>query len=109
MVAERALAVARHQHEHDVRPPGGGAQTVAAFQSLGRLLGSSTGSHELHYLLEDPFTGGQLSDSFLQTVHGLLSFAAGPLYALLHEPAYAQGCATRWAAQRVLAEFGEFA
>jgi pimeloyl-ACP methyl ester carboxylesterase len=108
MDAEQARRVARHLHEHDVRLPGGGALTVAAFQSLGRLLGSSTGSHELHYLLEDPFTGGQLSDSFLLTVHGLLSFAAGPLYALLHEPSYAQGRATRWAAQRLLAEFGEF-
>jgi hypothetical protein len=37
-----------------------------------------------------------------------LSFAGGPLYALLHEAAYAQGFATRWAAQRVRAEFGEF-
>jgi hypothetical protein len=38
-----------------------------------------------------------------------LSFAAGPLYALLHEAAYAQGQATRWSAQRIRAEFPEFA
>jgi hypothetical protein len=37
-----------------------------------------------------------------------LSFAASPLYALLHEAAYAQGSATRWSAQRIRAEFGEF-
>ena len=37
-----------------------------------------------------------------------LSFARGPLYALLHEACYAQGCATRWAAQRIRAEFAEF-
>ena len=38
-----------------------------------------------------------------------LSFATGPLYALLHEAAYAQGFATRWSAQRIRAEFEEFA
>jgi len=37
-----------------------------------------------------------------------LSFAPGPLYVLLHEPCYAQGSATRWAAQRIRAEFAEF-
>ena len=37
-----------------------------------------------------------------------LTFAAGPLYALLHEASYAQGFATRWSAQRIRAEFGEF-
>ena len=37
-----------------------------------------------------------------------LSFASGPLYALLHEASYAQGCATRWAADRIRVEFAEF-
>jgi hypothetical protein len=37
-----------------------------------------------------------------------LSFASAPLYALLHEACYAQGCATRWAAERIRAEFAEF-
>jgi hypothetical protein len=36
------------------------------------------------------------------------STTAAPLYALLHEPSYAQGFATRWSAQRVRAEFTEF-
>src|SRR6201999_1783333 len=37
-----------------------------------------------------------------------LTFSAGPLYAVLHEACYAQGGATRWAAERVRAEFSEF-
>ena len=37
-----------------------------------------------------------------------LTFSAGPLYALLHEACYAQRAATRWAAQRVRAEFPQF-
>jgi pimeloyl-ACP methyl ester carboxylesterase len=89
--------------------PGGGTLTVERFQTLGQVLGSSTGSHSLHYLLEDPFAGRELSDSFLARVAAELSYASAPLYALVHEACYAQGAATRWSAQRLRAEFGEFA
>jgi pimeloyl-ACP methyl ester carboxylesterase len=107
--AERAIQVARRLRPGDVRLPDGAPLTVEAFQSLGRMLGSSTGSHALHYLLEDPFAvGEELSDDFLQQVQGHLTFSAGPLYALLHEACYANGSATEWAAQRVRAEFPEF-
>jgi pimeloyl-ACP methyl ester carboxylesterase len=106
-VAQAAL-VAEHLAAHDVRLPDGAPLTVQAFQSLGIMLGQSTGSHALHYLLEDPFAGDELSDAFRYAVHAKLSFAAGPLYALLHEPSYAQGFATRWSAQRIRAEFAEF-
>jgi hypothetical protein len=83
--------------------------SVEAFQSIGAMLGRSDGSHELHYLLENPFSDDEtLSDAFLYAIMDELSFAAGPLYALLHEPSYAQGFATRWAAQRTRTEFGEF-
>ncbi len=109
---ERARQIARHLESaaagDGARLPGGGLLTVAAFQSLGRLLGASTGSATLHYLLEDAFTAGELSDSFLHQAEAHLSFAPAPLYALLHEACYAQGAATGWAAQRVRAEFGEF-
>jgi hypothetical protein len=104
----RAALVAQHLAGHDVRLPNGAPLSVQAFQSLGLMLGMSTGSNELHYLLEDPFAGDDLSDAFLYAVQARLSFAAGPLYALLQESAYAQGFATRWAAQRIRAEFGEF-
>ena len=53
----RALA-GRAEAGRPVELPGGGELTVERFQSLGQLLGSSTGSHTLHYLLEDPFAGG---------------------------------------------------
>jgi pimeloyl-ACP methyl ester carboxylesterase len=89
--------------------PGAGPLTVERFQTLGQLLGSSTGSHTLHYLLEDPFAGPDLNDDFLHRAAQLLSYASGPLYATVHEACYAQGSATRWAAQRVRQEFAEFA
>jgi hypothetical protein len=100
--------VARHLRDNDVTLPGGARLTVEAFQVLGQVLGSSTGSDLLHYLLEDPFAGGQLSDSFLHQAQSRLSFAEAPLYATLHEACYAQQEATRWSAQRVRGEFPGF-
>ena len=108
MDADRARAVARHLASHEVIMPDGQRLTVPAFQSLGRMLGSSSGSDTLHYLLEGAFAGGVLSDAFLARAAAQLSFAEAPLYALVHEACYAQGTATRWAADRIMAEFGEF-
>jgi pimeloyl-ACP methyl ester carboxylesterase len=105
---ERARAVARVLIDAPVRLPGGTLLTVQAFQSLGLMLGSGTGSHTLHYLIEDPFAGRELNDDFLHRVESILTFAPAPLYAVLHEACYAQGPATRWSAQRVRAEFAEF-
>ena len=107
--ADQARRVASYLADHDVRRPDGAPLTIAAFQSVGSMLGRSDGSDALHYLLEDPFTAdGQLSDAFLYQVMEELTFSAGPLYAVLHEACYAQGGATRWAAERVRAEFSEF-
>jgi hypothetical protein len=100
--------VARHLAGTQVLLPDGAPLTVAAFQAVGGMLGQSTGSDELHYLLEGAFDGDQIADAFLHDVYGRLSFATGPLYAALHEACYAQGTATRWSAQRIRAEFPEF-
>ena len=105
---ERARQVARSLARQPARLPGGMLLTVEAFQSLGLMLGSSSGSHTLHYLLEDPFAGAELNDDFCSRVEVILSLASAPLYALLHEAEYSHGPATRWAAQRVRAEFAEF-
>ncbi|SEN38046.1 alpha/beta fold hydrolase [Actinacidiphila rubida] len=108
--------IARHLSDRDVVLPGGGRLTPEAFQSLGLMLGSGTGSHTLHYLIEDAFvstsTGPELSDSFLSEVQGHLSFATNPLYAVMHEAIYGQRsvspAGTGWAAERVRAEFPQF-
>jgi pimeloyl-ACP methyl ester carboxylesterase len=107
---DAARRVAEYLAERDDVPLPNGAQlTVEAFQSIGRMLGSSAGSHELHYLLEDPFDAdGGLSDVFLSELATRTGFAIAPLYAVLHEACYAQGAATQWAAQRVRAEFPAF-
>ena len=104
-----ARELARRQQAGDpVTLPDGGALTVERFQSLGQQLGSSTGSHTLHYLLENPFAGDELSDDFLHSVWVTLAYASAPLYAVVHEACYAQGPATNWSAQRVRGEFGDF-
>ena len=106
--ADQARAIARHLAGREGVLPSGQPLTVRAFQSLGHALGMSTGSDDLHYLLTEAFDGGELSDHFLYQVQARLSFAPGPLYAVLHEACYAQRTATRWAAERVLAEFSGF-
>ena len=106
---DTARQVARTLYAQPATLPGGGSLTIERFQALGRMLGFSTGSATLHYLLEDPFAGEELSDAFLAAAERELSYASAPLYALVHEACYAQGAATQWSAQRVRAEFPEFA
>ncbi|QES09967.1 alpha/beta fold hydrolase [Streptomyces venezuelae] len=111
--AERARVIAAHLREHRVTLPGGGHLTPEAFQSLGILLGSGEGTHQLHLLLEGAFVptpgGPALADAFLEQVQAQLSYAGHPLYAVLHEAIYAQGEGpTDWAAERVRAEYPEF-
>jgi pimeloyl-ACP methyl ester carboxylesterase len=105
---DQARRVARRLREAAVLLPDGSRLTVEAFQALGHRLGSATGSDELHYLLEGAFAGDQLSDAFLHDAYCQLAFAGGPLYAVLQEPCYAQGAATRWSAHRLRAQFPEF-
>lgn len=106
--ADRARAVAEHLAGQPATLPGGGTLTLERFQALGHVLGAAAGSHRLHYLLEDPFAGAELSDDFLYQAEESLRYGSAPLYAVLHEACYAQGAATAWAAQRVRAEFPAF-
>ncbi|MFI7607735.1 alpha/beta fold hydrolase [Micromonospora sp. NPDC049366] len=110
---ESVRAVVRHLREREVRLPGGGLLSAEAFQALGNMLGTGSGSHTLHYLIEDAFLAGdELSDAFLAQVQGHLSYASAPLYAVLHESIYGQRsvspAATGWAAEAVRAEFPGF-
>ncbi|MEU1075682.1 MULTISPECIES: alpha/beta fold hydrolase [unclassified Streptomyces] len=110
---ERVRRITEHLIGEPAVLPGGYVLTPAAFQSLGILLGGGDGAHQLHYLLEDAFVrtaaGPALSDAFQEGVRAALSFAAHPLYAVLHEAIYAQDARpTAWSAERVRAEFPPF-
>ncbi|WP_030265183.1 alpha/beta fold hydrolase [Streptomyces violens] len=108
-----ADAVAAHLAAHDVRMPSGERLTVRRFQTTGITFGTASGFDTLHYLLESAFVDGargpELSDTFLRGVDAVVSFAPRPLYAVLHEPIYAQGGRpTDWSAHRIRKEFPEF-
>jgi pimeloyl-ACP methyl ester carboxylesterase len=78
--------------------PSGDRLTARRLRQLGNLLGMSDGSEHLHYILElDPS-----SPAFAHDVEAALPFARNPLYAIVHEACYADGGATRWAADRLL-------
>jgi pimeloyl-ACP methyl ester carboxylesterase len=78
--------------------PSGDQLTWRRLRQLGQMLGMSDGAERLHYLLELPPD----SPAFLHDVESAVGFARNPLYAVLHEAGWADGGATRWAAERVL-------
>ncbi|TFH56933.1 alpha/beta fold hydrolase [Glutamicibacter arilaitensis] len=92
--------------------PNGQRVTVPLVQMLGMHLGGNTRVHLLHHIFEEAFSttagGERLSDTFLEALYAQSSFASNPLYALMHETIYAQGDATNFAAEQVLAEFESF-
>jgi len=69
-------------------------------RQLGLNLGMSGGAETLHYLLELP----PYSPAFRHDADDPLDFARDPIYHLLQEASWADGGATRWAAQRVRPE-----
>ena len=77
--------------------PSGDRLTSRRFQQLGFLLGMSDGAERLHYLLERPPD----SPAFLHDVETALPFARNPIFCVLHESCYADGCSTRWSAERL--------
>ncbi|HEU4543801.1 MAG TPA: alpha/beta fold hydrolase [Jiangellaceae bacterium] len=101
---DRLEQIAAHLREHEVWLDDGSPLSVRRFQTIGMALGARMSVPNLHYLLEEAFVEGpegpELSHTFLHGVYMQLTFAAAPLYAVLHEPIYAQGAATRWAAER---------
>ncbi len=88
-----------------VRLPGGDPLTVERLQAIGIVLGMGEGSTELHYLLETAFDGDEVATAFLTEVESRTRHAPQPLYAVLQEVIYCSGTASRWAAERVGAEF----
>ena len=109
---EKVTRIVRHLEKTPEFLASGERLTPERFQMVGSFLGGNTRVDGLHYLLEDAFIdtldGERLSEAFLEQVRGLVSRAANPLYAVLHESIYGQGEATNWAAWRVLEEYPEF-
>jgi pimeloyl-ACP methyl ester carboxylesterase len=111
--AERAQEIASYLADHDVRLPGGGRLSVRRFQQLGMSFGMSDGFERVHYLLEDAFVEGrnghEIGYNFLREFEHNFFFETDPIYALLHEAEYCQEEASNWSAERIRAEFPQFA
>ncbi|XP_044493632.1 proline iminopeptidase isoform X2 [Mangifera indica] len=97
--------------------PSGGILTPRVLQTLGLdALGSSSGFERLHYTLERvwdpvivPGAPKQISYYFLNAVEKWLDFDTNPLFVLMHESIYCQGASSRWAAERIMADYeGKF-
>jgi len=88
----------RRLESEDVRLPSGDRLTSRRLRLLGIMLGMSDGADSLHYILELPMD----SPAFLHDVEAALPFARNPLYAILQEACWADGGATRWAAERLM-------
>jgi hypothetical protein len=84
----------------DVRLPGGDRLTPARLRQLGTGLGMQDGAQQLHDLLALPAG----SPAFRYDVEQASPFSRHPLYAVVHESCYADGVATRWAAERTMPE-----
>jgi pimeloyl-ACP methyl ester carboxylesterase len=95
---DRVLRLTEQLDSGRVRLPGGDVLTSRRFRQLGNMLGMSDGAERMHHLLERDAS----SHWFWQDVVEALPFSGrNPLYALLNEACYADGFATRWAADRV--------
>jgi pimeloyl-ACP methyl ester carboxylesterase len=95
---DRALALHQRLDDDGLELPSGDRLTWRRFRQLGQMLGMSDGAEHLHYVLELPPD----SPAFLHDVEGAVGFARDPIYAVLHEASWADGGATRWAAERML-------
>jgi pimeloyl-ACP methyl ester carboxylesterase len=94
---ERVLRLHEHLDANDVRLPSGDRLTSRRLRQAGQALGFSDGADRLHYLLEQPVD----SPGFLHDAEAATPFARNPIYAVLHEACWGDGCSTRWAAERL--------
>jgi pimeloyl-ACP methyl ester carboxylesterase len=95
---DRVLRLREQLEAHAVRLPGGDRLSARRLRQAGHMLGMSDGAERLHYLLELPAD----SPAFLHDMEAATAFARNPLYAVVHEACWADGGATRWAAERLL-------
>lgn len=95
---DRVAALVEAAARGEVRTAAGDVVGPTRLRGLGSTLGASGGIDALHHLLErDP-----ASWAFRYDLGAMLPFGGrNPLYAVIHESCWADGGATRWAAERV--------
>lgn len=108
----RVKDIVRYIQKENVRLPSGGRLSVLRLRQLGMYFGfhgSIDGVHEMITRFTSDLTQfGFFTRPTLAAFDAMIPFDTMPLYALLHEPIYAQGKATAWAADRCMLQFPEF-
>jgi pimeloyl-ACP methyl ester carboxylesterase len=111
--ADRVREICRVLDREEVRLPSGDRLTRRRFLQLGLQFGFHDGFEQVHYLVESAFVPGrrgqELGFPFLCDFEGLLTYRQAPIFSLLQEACYTEGAASRWAAERAVAERPEFA
>ncbi|MFC7640783.1 alpha/beta fold hydrolase [Streptosporangium lutulentum] len=88
---ELVARIADRLAEGDVLLPDGDVLTVRQLQSLGIDFGMKPGYERMHWLLDEAFTAGELSSTFLYQVLARSSYSDDPLFAALQEAIYGRG------------------
>jgi pimeloyl-ACP methyl ester carboxylesterase len=95
---DRVSEIHRRIAQDSIVLPEGDELTSRRFRQLGLMLGMSDGAEALHAIVElEPE-----SPAFLHDVSGAVGFSRNPLFAVIHEACYADGCVTGWSAERLL-------
>ncbi|MBN9644203.1 alpha/beta fold hydrolase [Corynebacterium mendelii] len=111
---DRVREICHHLDHSDERLPDNSRLSSRRFRTIGVALGRCSGIDNLAWLLEQPFhtTGGEkrMTTAFLDSVGAAVSFAAAPLYAVVHESIYGGNVpgATAWSAERIRREVPGF-
>jgi pimeloyl-ACP methyl ester carboxylesterase len=95
---ERVLEIHRRIEAGSLLLPSGDRLTARRFRQLGLMLGTGDGAERLHGIVELPPD----SPAFLHDVAAAVGFSRNPLFAVIHEACYADGCVTGWSADRLL-------
>jgi pimeloyl-ACP methyl ester carboxylesterase len=94
---ERVVDIHRRIARREIVLPSGDVLTARRFQQLGLMLGMGDGAQHLHYVVELPPD----SPAFGHDVEANQWFSRNPIFAILHEACYADGCVTGWSAERL--------
>ena len=108
----RVKDIVRYIQREHVKLPSGGKFSVLRLRQLGMHFGFHGSIDSVHEMItrltSDLNQFGFFTRPTLAAFDATIPFDTVPLYALLHEPIYAQGIAPRWAADRSMSQFPEF-
>lgn len=108
----RVKDIVRYIQKEDVKLPSGGKLSVLRLRQLGIYFGFHGSIDSVHEMItrftSDLNQFGFFTRPTLAAFEAMTPFDTMPLYALLHEPIYARGGASRWAADRAMSQFPEF-